>query len=116
MANEAELAFVKKLAANLAEQPVTYHDDFQPPLDQYLKKVPVLQVKYSTRFSLWTYADLMLDMTQIPVPPPPERKEPESGPTGELCSTTHADAPSPSIRVAHPQAISQAQSASRLNP
>ena len=45
MADEAELAFVKKMAGVLAEQPVNYNDEFQPPLDQYMKKIPVLPVR-----------------------------------------------------------------------
>lgn len=44
MADQTELAFVKKLVPSLVEQPVNYNDEFQPPLDQYLKKVPVLPV------------------------------------------------------------------------
>jgi len=64
MADKAELAFVKKFVENLSAQPVNYADDFQPPLEDYLQRVPTLP---------------------IPVPPPPERKEPvDAGPTGAI--------------------------------
>ncbi|KAJ3555807.1 hypothetical protein NM688_g2374 [Phlebia brevispora] len=57
MADQGEVAFVKAFAEGLSSQPVTYPDDFQPPLENYLKKVPTLPV---------------------PVPTPPERKPEES--------------------------------------
>ncbi|KAK7676400.1 hypothetical protein QCA50_011465 [Cerrena zonata] len=44
MAEQAEAAFVKNFTNNLSAQPVTYPDDFQPPPESYLKKVPVLPV------------------------------------------------------------------------
>ena len=44
MADEKEVAFVKTFVSGLSSQPVTYEDDFQPPLENYLKKVPVLPV------------------------------------------------------------------------
>lgn len=48
MADQAELTFVKAFANNLSQQPVNYPDDFQPPLENYLKRVPTLPV--SMRF------------------------------------------------------------------
>ncbi|KAI0337213.1 hypothetical protein BDW22DRAFT_1364376 [Trametopsis cervina] len=56
MADQAEFTFVKKFVENLSAQPVNYNDDFQPPPEDYLKKVPTLP---------------------IPVPPPPEKTESE---------------------------------------
>ncbi|KAI0090457.1 hypothetical protein BDY19DRAFT_773129 [Irpex rosettiformis] len=56
MADQAELAFVKKYAETIGAQPVNYTDDFQPPLQDYLPRVPTLL---------------------IPVPPPPEKKQVE---------------------------------------
>ena len=44
MADDREVAFVRSFAAGLASQPVTYDDDFQPPVESFLKKVPVLPV------------------------------------------------------------------------
>ena len=44
MADQAEATFVKAFASSISQQPVTYTDDFQPPLDTYLKKVPTLPV------------------------------------------------------------------------
>lgn len=80
MANEAEVAFVKKLAGVLAEQPVNYNDDFQPPLDQYMKKVPALQVRRPDL--LIPDAMVLCNIIQVVVPPPPVRTGTESGPTG----------------------------------
>ena len=45
MAEQAEVAFVKNFANSLSVQPVTYPDDFQPPPENYLKRVPVLPVR-----------------------------------------------------------------------
>ncbi|EPQ50149.1 ubiquitin-domain-containing protein [Gloeophyllum trabeum ATCC 11539] len=44
MADQAELAFVKNFAHILASAPVQYPDDFQQPLQNWLKKVPTLPV------------------------------------------------------------------------
>jgi len=66
MAEQAELAFVKAFATNLASQPVTYADDFQQPPENSLPKIPVLPIE---------------------VPPPPERKAQESAPTGSITIT-----------------------------
>ncbi|KAF7795640.1 hypothetical protein EIP86_006805 [Pleurotus ostreatoroseus] len=71
MADPSEVAFVKTFAEGLSSQPVTYPDDFQPPLENYLKKVPTLPV---------------------PVPSPPERKHEDSAVGGQY---TVDDAPDP---------------------
>ncbi|GJE85191.1 ubiquitin domain-containing protein [Phanerochaete sordida] len=63
MADQAEATFVKAFANSISQQPVTYTDDFQPPLDTYLKKVPTLPLE---------------------VPPPPEVKREDEGPAGAI--------------------------------
>ncbi|KAI0701074.1 hypothetical protein BC835DRAFT_1411677 [Cytidiella melzeri] len=73
MAEQAELAFVKKFVENIGAQPVNYPDDFQPPLEEYLKKVPTLP---------------------IPVPPPPEKAPvEESEPIGAISITVKSTKP-----------------------
>jgi len=54
MAEQAETAFVKTFLNNLSNQPITYSDDYQQPLEKSLKRVPVLL---------------------IGLPAPPERKQ-----------------------------------------
>lgn len=48
MADQAEANFVKAFVNNISQQPVNYADDFQPPLQEYLKKVPVLPVRVAS--------------------------------------------------------------------
>ena len=45
MSDQGELAFVKKFAETIGAQPVNYADDFQPPLEDYLPRVPTLPVR-----------------------------------------------------------------------
>lgn len=52
MADKNEASFVKTYAEGLSSQPVTYADDFQPPLENYLKKVPTLPVRILAAWSL----------------------------------------------------------------
>ncbi|KIM86686.1 hypothetical protein PILCRDRAFT_815936 [Piloderma croceum F 1598] len=44
MAEQAETAFVKTFLNNISNQPVTYSDDYQQPLEKSLKRVPVLPI------------------------------------------------------------------------
>lgn len=53
MAEQAETVFVRSFLNNLSNQPITYGDDYQQPLQNSLKRVPVLP---------------------IGLPPPPARK------------------------------------------
>ncbi|KAF9010105.1 hypothetical protein BDQ17DRAFT_1406288 [Cyathus striatus] len=64
MAEQAEQAFAKTFLNTLSTQPIAYGDDYQQPLQNSLKKVPILQA--SAQFFI------------IPVPPAPERKQPEA--------------------------------------
>lgn len=48
MAEQAETAFVRTFLNNLSNQPVTYADDYQQPLQNSLKRVPVLPVRISS--------------------------------------------------------------------
>ncbi|KAH7886913.1 ubiquitin family-domain-containing protein [Phlebopus sp. FC_14] len=57
MADQAELVFVRNVVKTLASQPLTFNDDYQQPLQNTLKKVPVLSIE---------------------VPPVPERKDESS--------------------------------------
>jgi len=66
MADQAEAAFVKAFVNNISQQPVNYPDDFQPPLESYLKRVPALP---------------------IDVPAPPEVKREDEAPTGAISIT-----------------------------
>ena len=79
MADDREVAFAKSFAAGLAQHPVTYDDDFQPPVESFLKRVPVLPVcrPLSVRVGL-----ALFHLGQIPVPEPPERKQDTSSPVG----------------------------------
>ena len=45
MADQAEVNFAKAFVNNISQQPVNYADDFQPPLENYLRKVPALPVR-----------------------------------------------------------------------
>ena len=45
MADEREVAFVKTFVSGIADQPKAYDDDFQPPLEEYMHRVPVLPVR-----------------------------------------------------------------------
>lgn len=56
MAEQAETVFVRTYLNNLSNQPVTYGDDYQQPLRNSLKRVPVLPVRMPIRAS----ADLVL--------------------------------------------------------
>lgn len=47
MAEQAETAFVKTFLNTLSNQPVTYADDYQQPLENSLKRVPVLPVRFT---------------------------------------------------------------------
>jgi len=44
MAEQAETAFVKSFLNTISHQPVTYADDYQQPLQNSLKRVPVLSI------------------------------------------------------------------------
>lgn len=44
MAEQAEFVFVRTFLNNLSNQPVTYGDDYQQPLQNSLKRVPVLPI------------------------------------------------------------------------
>ncbi|KZP24986.1 ubiquitin-like protein [Athelia psychrophila] len=44
MAEQAETVFVRTFLNNLSNQPVTYGDDYQQPLQNSLKRVPVLPI------------------------------------------------------------------------
>jgi ubiquitin-like protein 4 len=57
MSDQAELAFVKKYVENIGAQPVNYNDDFQPPLEDYLKRVPTLPVSYTRRLCICIHSD-----------------------------------------------------------
>jgi len=64
---EAETAFVKTFLNNLSNQPVTYSDDYQQPLEKSLKRVPVLPIE---------------------LPALPERKQKISAPTAASITLT----------------------------
>lgn len=48
MAEQAETAFVKTYLSTITNQPITYGDDYQQPLQNSLKRVPVLPVRRRT--------------------------------------------------------------------
>ncbi|EKM57601.1 uncharacterized protein PHACADRAFT_170838 [Phanerochaete carnosa HHB-10118-sp] len=66
MADQAEAAFIKAFVNGISQQPVNYPDDFQPPLEDYLKRVPTLP---------------------IDVPAPPEVKKADDVPAGAISIT-----------------------------
>ena len=45
MAEQAETAFVKTYLNTITNQPITYGNDYQQPLQNSLKRVPVLPVR-----------------------------------------------------------------------
>jgi len=63
MAEQAEATFLKNFVGVIANQPVTYPDDFQAPPEQSLRKIPVCPV---------------------PLPTPPKREEISSTSTDSL--------------------------------
>jgi len=67
MAEQAETAFVKTFLNNLSNQPITYSDDYQQPLEKSLKRVPVLPIE---------------------LPAPPQRKHKISEPTAASITLT----------------------------
>ena len=46
MAEQAETTFLKNLVGVIANQPVSYPDDFQAPPEQSLRRVPVVPVHF----------------------------------------------------------------------
>jgi UV excision repair protein RAD23 len=44
MADQAETTFLKNFVGVIANQPISYPDDFQAPPEQSLRKIPVLPV------------------------------------------------------------------------
>lgn len=66
MADQAELAFVKNFAHILASAPVQYPDDFQQPLQNWLKRVPTLPVD---------------------LPKPPQRTQPQASTSSSITVT-----------------------------
>ena len=46
MAEQAETAFARTFLNTLSTQPIIYADDYQQPLEQSLKRIPVLPVLY----------------------------------------------------------------------
>ncbi|KAI0367376.1 ubiquitin-domain-containing protein [Pilatotrama ljubarskyi] len=81
MADQAELAFVKSFVNTLSSQPVVYGNDYQAAPENELRKVPVLP---------------------IDVPPPPERHETVSVPTGTPLASYWYPCASPSSAT-HPE-------------
>jgi hypothetical protein len=51
MAEQAEATFLKGFVGVIANQPVSYPDDFQAPPEQSLRRVPVVPVCF---LALWT--------------------------------------------------------------
>lgn len=77
MADQAEVNFAAAFANTLSQQPVNYPDDFQPPLEGYLKRVPTLPVSSTSNAMLCKDFHQRL-LLQLDVPPPPEiRREEE---------------------------------------
>lgn len=46
MAEQAEATFLKNFVGVIANQPISYPDDFQAPPDQSLRRVPVVPVRF----------------------------------------------------------------------
>ena len=46
MAEQAEATFLKNFVGVIANQPVSYPDDFQAPPEQSLRKIPVIPVRF----------------------------------------------------------------------
>jgi len=44
MADQAELIFARTFVKTIAGQPVTFHDDYQQPLQDWSRKIPILPV------------------------------------------------------------------------
>jgi len=61
MAEQAELAFARTFLNTLSTQPVTYSNDYQQPLENSLKRVPIFPIQ---------------------LPPPPKRRQVESSASG----------------------------------
>ncbi|KAI0783805.1 ubiquitin-domain-containing protein [Abortiporus biennis] len=78
MAEQAELAFVKNYVTNISSQPVTFADDYQQPLENTLKRVPVLPVD---------------------LPSPPERKTESSTTSASIKVTFKSLKPAKSYTV-----------------
>ena len=46
MAEQAEATFLKNFVGVIANQPVSYPDDFQAPPEQSLRRIPVVPVRF----------------------------------------------------------------------
>ncbi|CAL1699062.1 unnamed protein product [Somion occarium] len=83
MAEQAEAAFIKNFAHNLSSQPVTYPNDFQQPLENNLRKVPI---------------------PPIELPAPPKREHQESTAAGSVKLTFKSLKPAKSYILSVPLA------------
>lgn len=62
MAEQAEATFLKNFAGLIANQTVSYPDDFQAPPEQSLRKIPVVPV---CRLAQWTQQTSVLPISFI---------------------------------------------------
>ena len=62
MAEQAEATFLKNFVGVIANQPVSYSDDFQAPPEQSLKRISVVPVCFLTQ---WTQRTSLLPMSFI---------------------------------------------------
>jgi len=68
MAEQAETTFARTFLNTLSTQPIIYADDYQQPLEQSLKRIPVLPVLVLLSCSSETVSLILLDRSLSHLP------------------------------------------------
>jgi len=81
MADQAELVFVRSFVKAIGAQPIMYSDDYNQPPQNSLKKVPILPVRVRLEDRV-SWHVLKRNLSQVELPPVPERIRESSTPPG----------------------------------